>query len=546
VIQDYTLSGQSREIIDEFPFFSFLLADLHPHVLSMPFVLLLIYFGLSKFISDNNKEFEYSNFFLSIKTPQFWFAGLILGVLLFVNTWDFPIYFGFFVLIRIIQAVSEVGFNKKVIKDTIIYSLSLGIICVVLYSPFLLSLSSQAGGFLPSLIFRTRGIQFLIMFLPQLLLLSWMFLIINKDSFSLKKFSIIFIVGVLLSVLLFLLSIFYSLLPNFLAQIYNSIANITGIEMSLRIINIQNSTSNLLGIFGADSVNQLIQETIKRLFASPAVILFMILLITLCIIRLFQRENVESKNIDANKSYLPIQFTLILTAIGALLCFFPEFFYLRDQFGWRMNTIFKFYFQAWILFSLAAAYSITEICFRMKTVLEKVFSIMLIMIFLGTGLLYPFFSLPDKTNLFQNFNWSLDGNKYFQESNLLENEAISFLQNTPYGVIAEAIGGSYSEYGRISKFTGLPTILGWPGHESQWRGGANEIGNRESDIKELYLTSNWDYAKTILEKYKIRYIFLGLLEKNTYPVSERKFSDNLTKIFSNSEITIYEYSPKKL
>jgi uncharacterized membrane protein len=202
--------------------------------------------------------------------------------------------------------------------------------------------------------------------------------------------------------------------------------------------------------------------------------------------------------------------------------------------------------QVWILFSLAAAYSITEICFRMKTVLEKVFSILFIMIFVGTGLLYPYFSLPDKTNLFQNINWSLDGNKYFQESNPLENEAISFLENAPYGVIAEAIGGSYSGYGRISKFTGLPTILGWPGHESQWRGGANEIGNRESDIKELYLTSNWDYARIILEKYKIRYIFIGLIEKNTYPISERKFSDNLTKIFSNSEVIIYEYSPKGL
>ena len=53
VLQDYTLDGQSREIIDEFPFFSFLLADLHPHVLSMPFVLLVIYFGFSIFIQPD-------------------------------------------------------------------------------------------------------------------------------------------------------------------------------------------------------------------------------------------------------------------------------------------------------------------------------------------------------------------------------------------------------------------------------------------------------------------------------------------------------------
>jgi uncharacterized membrane protein len=40
VLQDYALDGGPREIIDEFPMFSYLLGDLHPHVLAMPFALL--------------------------------------------------------------------------------------------------------------------------------------------------------------------------------------------------------------------------------------------------------------------------------------------------------------------------------------------------------------------------------------------------------------------------------------------------------------------------------------------------------------------------
>ena len=48
-------------------------------------------------------------------------------------------------------------------------------------------------------------------------------------------------------------------------------------------------------------------------------------------------------------------FVLLLVLIGALLVVVPEFVYLRDQFGTRMNTIFKFYYQAWILWSLAGA-----------------------------------------------------------------------------------------------------------------------------------------------------------------------------------------------
>ena len=49
VIQDYELNGTFREVIDEFPFFSYLLSDLHPHVLAMPFNLLAIAVALNIF-----------------------------------------------------------------------------------------------------------------------------------------------------------------------------------------------------------------------------------------------------------------------------------------------------------------------------------------------------------------------------------------------------------------------------------------------------------------------------------------------------------------
>jgi len=46
VINDRTFSGGEQELIDEFPAFSFVLGDLHPHVLSMPFVMLAM--GLAR------------------------------------------------------------------------------------------------------------------------------------------------------------------------------------------------------------------------------------------------------------------------------------------------------------------------------------------------------------------------------------------------------------------------------------------------------------------------------------------------------------------
>jgi uncharacterized membrane protein len=49
-------------------------------------------------------------------------------------------------------------------------------------------------------------------------------------------------------------------------------------------------------------------------------------------------------------------------------------------------------------------------------------------------------------------------------------------------VVAEAVGGAYSNYARISIYTGLPTVLGWGNHEGQWRDGSL-LGSRQSDIE---------------------------------------------------------------
>jgi uncharacterized membrane protein len=243
--------------------------------------------------------------------------------------------------------------------------------------------------------------------------------------------------------------------------------------------------------------------------------------------------------IKAGKSSHQFILLLVLTGIGLTLT--PEFVYLRDQFGWRMNTIFKFYFQTWILWGIAAAFASAILWQELKKVYKWLYSIGWMVLIL-LALAYPVFGLWTKTNHFNPGAWTLDGTAYIQNYNPDEMEAIHWLQQAAVGVTSEAIGGSYSSFGRISEVSGQPTVLGWPGHESQWRGGAREMGSRQQDVELLYKTNNWNEAEKIINQYNIRYIYVGGLERSTYRVNEAKFQNNLKTVFQKGTVTIYEYS----
>ena len=157
------------------------------------------------------------------------------------------------------------------------------------------------------------------------------------------------------------------------------------------------------------------------------------------------------------------------------------------------------------------------------------------------GLLFPVFGMMNKTNDFTPlYGFTLDDFDRIKRENPDEAAAIDFLRTVPNGVIAEAVGDGYSSYARISANTGLQTVLGWPGHESQWRGGAEPQGSRRDDMTTLYTTFSWDAAQAIMEQYHIRYIYIGTMEQTSMRVNEDKFKSHLKVIFQQGNVTIYE------
>jgi len=201
--------------------------------------------------------------------------------------------------------------------------------------------------------------------------------------------------------------------------------------------------------------------------------------------------------------------------------------------------VFKFYYQAWMLWSLVAAFAVAYLLQNLRGAKNIIFRV-LIGLVIFAGLLYPTFGLLTKTNNFKPvFGYTLDDFDRVKRENPDEAAAIEFLLTAPNGVVAEAVGDGYSGYARISMLTGLQTVLGWPGHESQWRGTFEPQGSRRDDIKKLYTTARWEEAQFIIAQYNIRYIYIGTLERVSMPVIEEKFQLYLKPVFQQGSVIIY-------
>jgi hypothetical protein len=249
---------------------------------------------------------------------------------------------------------------------------------------------------------------------------------------------------------------------------------------------------------------------------------------------------------------LPHIFTLLLILLGTFLVLGPEFFYLLDLFGTRMNTIFKFYYQAWLLWGVAAAFGVAVLLVRIKElrrVPSTLFTLGLVLL-LGMGLTYTVLGVWQKTQGFHpETGLTLDGTAYLERANPDEMAAVRWLRAAPPGVVAEAVGGSYSGYARISMLSGLPTVLGWEFHEVQWRGTGEQTAVRKEDIQRLYCARSWDVAQSLIDQYDIRYIYVGSLERMTYTpgqnacaagLNQGLFDRYLPQAFHQGDVTVYQ------
>ena len=212
---------------------------------------------------------------------------------------------------------------------------------------------------------------------------------------------------------------------------------------------------------------------------------------------------------------------LVGSALGLLLV--PEILYVKSIYSashYRGNTYFKSTYQAFLLFGVVLGYLAVRFFANpgglvRSRVLTPIATVLLVSPLLYTSLaIGGYYGVPSPGR-FQ----GLDGLAFLARSRPDDSAAIDWLDAHVRGspTILEAHGDSYTEYGRISMATGLPTVLGWYMHEWLWRGGYDQNDERVRAITAVYQSEDRELAREILRRYEVEFVVLGELEKKKFP-----------------------------
>ena len=472
--------------IQEFPFFSFLLGDFHPHLMSIPFVLTGITVLTALFIA--NRSISFST--LRRNIPATVIAALAIGSSGFINFWDV----GLLLLLSTgLVIASWIARGKFGVRRLIVAAApitALWAIGVLIYSPFYFGTAESQVQWPPlaPVKYGSRPIHFISIWLllltlaaPVAMLLASKYtsriaaLVRRKTVSPQSERNLIWrpawITGAALVVIPWLIWVVTH-------TVFNEKAFITDVITRLPVT----------GVLGAISATMI------------AVVLTR-----------------ARRGADDGAHYV-----LILGAIAVYLLFAAELFFVHDLFSNRMNTVFKFYYQAWIVLSVVGGYG-SYVWWKHHPKLVGVTrvgsrtAIGVLIVVIISSLYFPVAAAVSKT-VASGLGPNLDGLSFMKARDEDELNVIRDISKISGhdDVLVEAVGGSYSEYSRISGSTGVPTPLGWEFHEKQWHGSTDLFSDRKSDLETLYTTNDRSEIDEIIAKYSLTMVVVGPRERSTY------------------------------
>ena len=519
-----TINAREGEVvpISEFPFFTFLYGDLHAHMIALPLTMLALAWAVSLVLASEKPGFSENDGprnglakktgFLGV--ALFWFTGaLAIGVLRPTNTWDWPTYLFLGILAVIYHAYRRRGLSLSMVGQGLLQVVALAALSTLLFWPFI---ANYGTGY---------------------------------QSFRLWEGSYTYVGNYLV-----IHGLFLFLALTHLAREFRAWSRSWTQE---KLAELQPAARPALVLMVA-YVPLLLALMFRGYWIAP-VVLTLILFAGVLGLR---------PGLPAARRVLLI---LIASALGLTLL--VEVVVLEGDIG-RMNTVFKFYMQVWLMLSIAGGAALAlawpSISRRWPLTRRRAWLIVLALL-IGAAALYPLLATPAKwrVRMSEEAPTTLDGMAFMKTTSYAdaaldgssqtieladEYAALRWLQRNVEGspVIAEAtppnVGEAYRSIGsRVAVYTGLPTILGWDWHQQQQRAALPDarIRDRMNDVATLYNTTDPEQALALLEEYDVRYIYVGSQEWLYYrPEGLRKFDEMvaagmLHQVFRNPSVTVY-------
>ena len=229
---------------------------------------------------------------------------------------------------------------------------------------------------------------------------------------------------------------------------------------------------------------------------------------------------------------------LALAAFGFAVLTGCELFFVWD----RMNTVFKFHFETWLLFSLAGALA-WEVFLSSKSLAWR-----LAIALTGFAALFTTVTALSGFLRLDRGGWprlTLDGTAYLELKSPGDRGAIEWINAHVRGlpVLLEAQGPAYQDFTRLSMHTGLPTVLGWEYHTFQRGHSQAEIDRRKQEVAAAYTSGDEAVVAGILRRYHVALVAVGNLERRTYADGNlarfETWTDLLTPVYRNPEIVLF-------
>lgn len=496
------------EPITEFPLFTFLYGDPHAHLFAYPITILALSWTLSVLF----EKFKFSNKLDMV--IKFAAGALIIGSLRVTNTWDYPTYLGIAVCVIAYCGVKylkpaerflgNLSVLWKKVFSVIMIIFTFILLTVILYYPFI---KWFGQGYSAVDIWKgdkTPIGSYLIHWgLFCFVVFSWIGIEIYK---------------------------WMAATPLSALRPYYPYRKYFGLLLVL-----------------------LLSTVVVGFAWGVKIVLIIFLSITSLAFLLFRKNYSDLK-----------RFVVFLLITGLMLTLIVEIVVIRGDIG-RMNTVFKFYLQAWTLLALGSAYILQSILKAFSKTsanyqITKIWSTILALLMISV-LLFTVTASADKISdrISKDIPLTLDGMSFMKYSTYLENnilmdlsqdyDAIRWMQDNIGGTptIVEANIPEYRWGNRFTIYTGLPGIVGWNWHQRQQRAinPSVWVTDRVEDIGNFYTLPDLENAKDFIDKYRIDYIIVGQLEKSVYPESGlEKFSsqENIlwTIVYSSEDTVIYK------